>query len=66
MKISRTKVDIAKARVMKGRADIISAGIPKSTLRKIMSGKDCRPETIGKLAKALDCDVLDIIETENN
>lgn len=47
-----------------GQADFEKAGVPKGTLCRAMSGKGCKPETIGKIAKALGCDVIEIIEQE--
>ena len=40
------------------------AGIPKGTLCRIIGGGEARPETVGKIAKALDVDVTEIIRTE--
>lgn len=62
MKIERRKFEIARARACMGQADFERAGVSKGTLCRAMSGKECKPETIGKIAKALGCDVVDIIE----
>ena len=63
MKLDRTKYELARARACMGQRDIVSAGIPKGTLCGILSGKaESRPETIGKIAKALGVDVTEIIE----
>lgn len=63
MKIDRQKYEIARARSCMGQKDLVSAGIPKGTLCGIISGRvEARPETIGKIAKALGVDVTEIIE----
>ena len=60
--MDKQKYELARARACKGFKDIISAGVPKGTLCRVIGGEDVRPETIGKIAKALGVDVLDIIE----
>lgn len=62
MKLSKQKYELARARACKGFKDIIAAGVPKGTLCRVISGEDVRPETIGKIAKALEVDVTEIIE----
>lgn len=62
MKISRRKFEIARARACMSQADFKDAGIPKGTLCRAMGGKGCTPETVGKIAKALNVDVTEIIE----
>lgn len=63
MKISREKYMMARARACMGQKDLEKAGIPKGTLCRALS-KGVRPETAGKIAKALGVDVIEIIETE--
>lgn len=60
MRLDREKYMIARARACMGQKDLEAAGIPKGTLCRALS-KDVRPETIGKIARALGCDVTDII-----
>lgn len=62
MKINRVKFDTARARACMGVADFERAGIPKGTLNRAMSGRGLKPETAGKIAKALGVDVTEIIE----
>lgn len=65
MKLDKQKYELAKARACMGQKDLVAAGIPKGTLcAAFREGVDQRPETIGKIARALGVDVLDIIETE--
>lgn len=62
MKLNRKKFEIARARACMGQKDFEKAGIPKGTLCRAMSGKNLKPETLGKIAKALNMDVTEIIE----
>lgn len=63
MKIDRKKYMIARARACMGQKELIEAGIPKGTLCRVLSSP-VKPETIGKIAKALGVDVTEIIEDE--
>lgn len=62
MKMDKQKYEVARARACIGFKDIVASGIPKGTLCRVIGGEDARPETIGKIAKALGCDVTEIIE----
>ncbi len=62
MKIDRKKYELARARACMGFGDIIAAGIPKGTLCRVIGGEDARPETIGRIAKVLGCEVTEILE----
>jgi hypothetical protein len=64
LKIDKQKYMIARARACMGQKELEAAGIPKGTLCRAMRD-DLRPETVGKIAKALGVDVTEIIETEN-
>lgn len=55
---------LARARACMGQKDLVAAGIPKGTLCAALTG-NVKPETAGKIAKALGVDVTEIIETEN-
>lgn len=56
------KLEIAKARACFNTGDMLkAAGIPWGTYSNILNKKSASPKTVGKLAKALDADVLDII-----
>ena len=65
LRINKAKLELAKARACKGTSDLVSAGIPRGTLSRVYRD-DIRPETAGKIAKALGVDVTEIIETENH
>lgn len=65
MKLNRQKYELARARACMGQKDLVAAGIPKGTLCGIINGRvEARPETLGRIAKALGVDVTEIIETE--
>lgn len=62
MKLDRQKYDLAKARACKGQKELMAEGIPKGTLCRAAGGYSLKPETAGKIAKALGVDVTEIIE----
>lgn len=62
MKLDREKYMLARARACMSQKDIEAAGIPKGTLCRALNG-DIRPETAGKIARALGVDVTEIIES---
>lgn len=61
MRINKAKYQLALARACKDRRDLIAAGIPAGTLCKIYTN-ELKPATVGRIAKALGCDVTDIID----
>lgn len=64
MKVNRKKLEIAEARACTERKEILAAGFPDGTLRGVVSGRNLKPETVGRLAKIMGVDVLDLIEEE--
>lgn len=64
MKMNRAKYELARARACMGQKDFEKAGIPKGTLCRAMSGRSLKPETLGKIAKALNVDVTEILEKD--
>ena len=64
MRIDRRKYMLARARACMGQKDLEAAGIPKGTLCTALRG-NVKPETAGKIAKALGVDITEIIETED-
>ena len=62
MKLNRNKFDIARARACKGPKDLEAEGISRGPLCSLMAGRSARPETIGRIAKALGVDVTAIID----
>lgn len=65
MKLDRQKYDLAKARACKGQKELMAEGIPKGTLCRAAGGYSLKPETAGKIAKALGVDVTEIIEDQD-
>lgn len=61
MRINRKKYELAMSRACKERKDLIAAGIPVGTLTRIYSS-ELKPVSVGRIAKALGCDVTDIID----
>lgn len=61
MKLDKEKYMLARARACMAQKELIATGIPKGTLCGAIRGLDSRPETIGKIARALGVDVTDII-----
>lgn len=64
MKIDRKKFELARARSCKGQKELEAAGIPRGTLSSVMTGKSMRPETVGRIARALGIDVTEILADE--
>lgn len=54
---------IARAKACMGQKELVEAGIPKGTLCRILK-EDIRPETAGRVAKALGVDVTEIIDLD--
>lgn len=66
MKADRKKLEIAMARACMSPNDIqVKTKMPRPSINNVICGKSVRPETVGKIAKALGVDVTEIIETEN-
>lgn len=63
MRIDRTKYMFARARACMGQKELEAAGISKGTLCRALQ-KDIKPETAGRIAKALGVDVTEIIVTQ--
>lgn len=61
MKINKEKYLLARAKACKGLKELVAAGIPRGTLNGVLKG-EVRPETAGKIARALGVDVTEIIE----
>lgn len=65
MKLNREKFNVAMARACLNVSGVAkSASMPRSTLDNALKGRNVTPVTIGRIAKALGVDVLDIIEQE--
>lgn len=63
MKISKQKIDIAMARKCITTSELAEkAQVPKPTVNAIVGGRNAKPITVGKVARALNVDVTEIIE----
>ncbi len=62
------KLDCMKVRILMAQMGVTStalakkAGITRQTLSAALHGKDCNPQTVGKIAVATSSDVIDIIK----
>ncbi|MDY4483327.1 MAG: helix-turn-helix transcriptional regulator [Butyricicoccus porcorum] len=65
LRINIDKCRIACARLCINQKELAElAGVPKSTIGNAFKRQGASPATIGKIAKALGVDVLEIIEQE--
>ena len=63
MKLDRNKYELALARTCMSVKDLQKkTEMPRATINGAITGRGARPETIGKIAKALNVDVTEIIE----
>lgn len=63
MRINKEKYYMARARACMGQKDLVKAGISKGTLIRALH-ENMKPETVGRIAKALGVDPVEIIEEE--
>lgn len=62
MKINRKKLEIAMAGACFNTKELaIAAELPRPTLNNAITGRNVRPATIGKIAKALNVPVENLI-----
>ena len=63
MRANRNKLELAMAKACMNTADLQKAAeMPRPTVNSVVSGKNSRPGTIGRIAKALGVDVTEIID----
>ena len=63
MKINKAKLEIAMARAELNRNTLAEkAGMPIPTICNVYSRGTCKPATAGRIAKALGCDITEILE----
>ncbi len=66
MKVNRQKLYLAMARACMTSTELPkAAGLPRPTVQNAVVGKSVRPATLGKIAKALSVDPVEIIEVED-
>ncbi len=65
MKANRNKLQLAMARACMNPSDlIIAAMMPEPTVKNVLTGRNVRPATLGRIAKALNVDPSEILEQE--
>lgn len=65
MKADRQKLELALARLCMTTDTLAKrAEMPRPTVKNVITGRNVRPATLGRIAKALGVDVVDILETE--
>lgn len=63
MKVDRKKLELAMARACMNPQDLAKAAeMPPQTVNGVLRGRSVRPATLGRVARALQVDVIDIIK----
>lgn len=64
MKANKKRLEIAMANACMNTEDLQKVSkMPRPTLNNVITGRNVRPGTIGRVAKALGVDVTEIIES---
>lgn len=65
MKVDKKKAQLAMARAYMNAKDLaVAAGISYQTIRQILNERNTRPDSLGRIAKALGVDVTEIMKEE--
>lgn len=65
MVVDREKLTIAMARACMNAQDLAKAAeMPPQTVNRALLGRGVRPATVGRIARALNCDVSEILNLE--
>ena len=65
MRADREKLGLALARACMTTESLTRAtGMPRPTVNNVLAGRSVRPATLGRIARALDCDPADILAKE--
>ena len=63
MILNRKKLELSMARACMNTDDLQKTSkLPRPTLNNAITGRSVRPATVGKIAKALDGDVTELLE----
>jgi len=63
MRADREKIEFALARAcMTANSVAVAAQMPQATVKNVIVGRNVRPVTIGRVARALGVDIAEIIE----
>lgn len=65
MRADRKKIELIMARTGKRRKDL-EINIAPSTVQKLITEKDVLPDTVGRLARELGVDVMEILKEEKH
>jgi transcriptional regulator with XRE-family HTH domain len=57
MRINKERYNLARAKACLSQADVIKSGVSKGTVSAIMHDKEFNPDTVGRIAKALNVSV---------
>lgn len=67
MKANKQNLKVAMARACMNRSDIAKvAEMPQPTVNNVIAGRNVKPATLGKVARALSVDVIDILEQQED
>lgn len=64
MKLNKQKLNLALCRACKTLSDLRAEGLSPQTLARAKRGEDVKTSTLGKIARALGVDPVEIIEQE--
>lgn len=65
MKANKYKLEIAMANRCLNTGDLVNlTKMPRPTVNNVITGRSVRPATIGKIARALEIAVEDLVEKE--
>jgi hypothetical protein len=65
MKANKEKTRLAMARACMNPSDLVLATkMPEPTVKNVLAGRSVRPATLGRIAKALTVDPIELIEQE--
>lgn len=63
MKANRKKLELAMAKACMSTAELQKAAdMPRPTVNSVISGRSVKPATLGRIAKALDVNVEELLE----
>lgn len=63
MRLDKRRIQLIMAKLEIGQQSLADkAGISRQTLSAVINGRSCRPELLGKIAKALNVEPEEIIE----
>lgn len=63
MRLNKNKISLLMARQLINQASLaMKAGVSRQTMSAVMNGRNCRPELLGKISKALGVEPEEIVE----